>query len=215
MRRHVPRLVLRFCSVSCRLALRLARRLAIASRFVSCRLVSRLAFAFRFVSSRLIRLVASGREAGRPLLSIISVILLYRPRHRPRPVSSRPVFRGVGRDGYLRAVPYRRAFSAVSFLYFVVAGVVVSLRGACGEIELTKTAHFNALVISVSSCSCSCSCCVAMGIGLGRTVVRQGTGAGLFGRSFCRICPQVVSANRFSRRLIPRPGGGGPFEAGG
>lgn len=78
---------------------------------------------------------------------------------------------------------------------FVVVGMGVSLRGACGEIELTKTAHFNALVISVSSCSCSCSCCVAMGIGPGRTGVRQWTGASLFGRSFCRICPQVVSAN--------------------
>lgn len=90
----------------------------------------------------------------------------------------------------LRLVPVRLRSSS-----FVVVGMGVSLRRACGEIELTKTAHFNALVISVSSCSCSCSCCVAMGIGPGRTGVRQGTGAGLFGRPFCRICPQVVSAN--------------------
>ena len=31
--------------------------------------------------------------------------------------------------------------------------------------------------------------------------------------SACHICPQVILANRSSRSLVPRPGGGGTFEA--
>ena len=157
------------------------------------------------VSSRSSRCIVSW--GGAVLIIVRSVILLY--RHRPcvvPPRSSRLAMRGAGRLAFLshvvgrpvpsrflirlRLVPVRLRSSS-----FVVVGMGVSLRGACGEIELTKTAHFNALVISVSSCSCSCSCCVAMGIGPGRTGVKQGIGAGLFGRPFCRICPQVVSAN--------------------
>lgn len=47
-----------------------------------------------------------------------------------------------------------------------------------------------------------------MGIGPGRTIVRRGTVAGLFGHPACRICPQVVFANQSSRPLVPRPGAG-------
>ena len=177
-----------------------------------CRLAPRLVSScgpFCYAASRLPSRWA-WRCAGRP-----PAVLLYRPRscvvlilYRAvvPPRSSRLAMRGGGTTCV--SIPCRRASCAVSLSHslrlvpvrlrsssFVVVGMSVSLRGACGEIELTKTAHFNDLVISVSSCSCSCSCCVAMGIGPGRTVMRQGTGAGLFGRSFCRICPQVVSAN--------------------
>ena len=157
------------------------------------------------VSSRSSRCIVSW--GGAVLIIVRSVILLY--RHRPCVVPPRSSRLAMRRNGTTCvSIPCRRASCAVSLSHslrlvpvrlrsssFVVVGMGVSLRGACGEIELTKTAHFNALVISVSSCSCSCSCCVAMGIGPGRTGVRQGTGAGLFGRSFCRICPQAVSAN--------------------
>lgn len=149
----------------------------------------------------------AGRGAERSLRGVLFVILLY--RHRPCVVPPRPsrlAMRGAGRLAFLSHVVGRPVPSCFLILLrlvpvrlrsssFVVVGMGVSLRGACGEIELTKTAHFNALVISVSSCSCSCSCCVAMGIGPGRTGVRQGIGAGLFGRPVCRICSQVVSAN--------------------
>lgn len=172
---------------SCRSSFRLAERSAMR------RLVFRLA----------------GRGVGRGVRLAISSSLVRRSHlvscRRPAPRIARRDERG---GTTCVSIPCRRASCAVSLSHslrlvpvrlrsssFVVVGMSVSLRGACGEIELTKTAHFNALVISVSSCSCSCSCCVAMGIGPGRTVMRQGTGAGLFGRSFCRICPQVVSAN--------------------
>ena len=47
-----------------------------------------------------------------------------------------------------------------------------------------------------------------MEIGPGRTGVRQGAVAGLFECPVGRICPQVVSAKRSSRSLLPRPGAG-------
>lgn len=189
---------------SCRFSFRLAGRSAMR------RLVLRLAprLACRLVLYRVVSLVPLYRLVGRSGLDIVrSVILLY--RHRPcvvPPRSSRLAMRGAGRLAFLSHVVGRPVPSCFLILLrlvpvrlrsssFVVVGMGVSLRGACGEIELTKTAHFNALVISVSSCSCSCSCCVAMGIGPGRTGVRQGIGAGLFGRPVCRICSQVVSAN--------------------
>ena len=47
-----------------------------------------------------------------------------------------------------------------------------------------------------------------MGIGHGRTIVRRGAVAGLLGRSVCRICPQIVSANHPSARSSPDLGAG-------
>lgn len=174
------------------------------------RLVLRLAprLACRLVLYRVVSLVPLYRLVGRSGLDyrpICHLAISSSPLRRPASfVSSCYAWGGAT----CVSIPCRRASCAVSLSHslrlvpvrlrsssFVVVGMGVSLRGACGEIELTKTAHFNALVISVSSCSCSCSCCVAIGIGPGRTGVRQGTGAGLFGRSFCRICPQAVSAN--------------------
>lgn len=195
--------VVSLCVSSCRLALHLIR-LARASRPSSRHVVSSW---HRAVSSSR----SSSRRAKRPCVAFL-VVLLYRLRpcvvpQLRRPASPRLVLRCVGRGGVAFVVPCRRAFSAVSFHLFVVG---VRRLVACGiwEIELTKTARFAVLVIFVSSSSCS-SCRGDMRIGPGRTVVRQETVVGLFERPACRICPPVVSANRFSRPLIPRPGGGG------
>ena len=183
-----------------RLAFRLALSSRLASRLVSCRPV-------RLVG----RAVWRNDPCGASSLSSCYVVLArasFSSCIVPSSRLVRLVLRCVGRgdlrfypmsSGVLCRLAFSFAFASVPVRLrsssFVVVGMGVSLHGACGEIELTKTAHFNALVISVSSCSCSCSCCVAMGIGPGRTGVRQGTGAGLFGCPFCRICPQVVSAN--------------------
>lgn len=129
------------------------------------------------------------------------------------------------RGGFCVLVPCRRVSSAVSFSHslrsspfvyarpFVVVGVGRLGALACDEVELTKTARF--AIYPSPSHQARPPWRGDMGIGPGRTAVRRGAVAGPFGRPGCRICPHDVSAKQSSHPLIPRPGGGGTFEAGG
>ena len=97
----------------------------------------------------------SSRGAERHLRVVFSVSFCYIIPARACVVSSyRLACRLVGQGGVVLFVPCRRVFSAVSFHQFVV-GVGVSLRGVCGEIELTKTARLPFLSHPTPSGSCS------------------------------------------------------------
>lgn len=132
----------------CRLALhlvRLARRLVLSVS--SCRLV--------LYRAALVVSLLSSRGAERHLRVVFSVSFCYIIPARACVVSSyRLACRLVGQGGVVLFVPCRRVFSAVSFHQFVV-GVGVSLRGVCGEIELTKTARLPFLSHPTPSGSCS------------------------------------------------------------
>lgn len=191
-----------------RLVLRLVPPSRPASRLVSCRPV---APSYHFVGR--------GGLAWRPFRLVLLysprscvVLILYRAAVPPRP--SRLAMR---RNGAVlrfasRVVVGRFLTRYARLVSSCLVGGSVSWREACRENELTKTAHLPSLSLFVSSGSCP-SCRGDMRIEPGRTVVRQGVVAGLFERPACRICPQVVSAKQSSRSLLPRPGGGGLFEA--
>lgn len=101
----------------------------------------------------------------------------------------------------------------VSFYYFVIVSVGVSWRGVCGEIELTKTARLPFLSHPSHPAR-------ARLVGAMRNRTRSNDSEK---RARCRsvLTPWLpyMPAGRFRKPipclLIPRPGGGGQYEAGG
>ena len=164
------------------------------------------------LSSRCYRL---GRRNGhwQVVLSVSSCLIVLARASLPSCVVShcRLVLRCVGTGRVcVFFVPGRRAFHVVSFHPFVV-GVGVSLRGLCGEIELTKTARFAITVVSVSSGSCS-SC-----RGDGNRTWSNGSETRGSCRSVRMPGRSYMPAGRFRKTILtlapPTPGGGGLFKA--
>ena len=91
---------------------------------------------------------------------------------------------------------------------FVIVSVGVSLRGACGEIELTKTARFNALVVSVPY---RVRACVVGDSNMARSndSEARGTVAGLFGRLDLSYMPAGRSRQSILPPAHPTPWGRG------
>lgn len=149
--------------------------------------------------------------AGRPFRLVLSnrPCSCVAPVLRRLSLSSRFAMRRNG-AGLRFFVPGRRAFHVVSFHPFVV-GAGVSLRGLCGEIELTKTARFAITVVSVSSGSCS-SCC-----GDGNRTRSNGSETRGRCRSVRMPGRSYMPAGRFRKTILtlapPTPGGGGLFKA--
>lgn len=108
--------------------------------------------------------------------------------------SLRLVLRCAGRDGLRSVLSSGVSYCLVSSC---LVGVGVSCRGACMENELTKTARLSFL--SPPSHPARARVAGAMRIGTGRTVVRQGTVAGLFERPGLPYMP----ADRFRKTTIP------------
>lgn len=190
-----------FCVVPPRLVLRLVPPSRHASRLVSCRLVVSL------LSSR------EAERSWRVVLSVSFCLIVLARASLPSCVVShcRLVLRCVGTGrACVFFVPCRRAFHVVSFHPFVV-GVGVSLRGLCGEIELTKTARFTITVVSVSSGSCS-SC-----RGDGNRTRSNGSDTRGRCRSVRMPGRSYMPAGRFRKTILtlapPTPGGGGLFKA--
>lgn len=182
-----------------------------SSRLVSCRLV---------VSSY--RLVGTERACGASSSSCHS-----RPRPRasssscivpPHPVSSCDTSER-GRCLSHAVV----AFSAVSFPcsspFVVVRRGRLVAWGMCGN-RADKNGAFRSMS-SPSRPVCACGLICSCPCGAGDANRAQSNDSETRGR--CRsipdarvvICPQAIFAKRSPCLLIPRPGGGGPFEAGG
>ena len=136
----------------------------------------------------LVVLLISSLLVRRPALLVSSCVLFRSPGSHVPSLSSVSPYppRWAGRSCVF-FVPCRRAFFVVSFSHslrssqFIIVSVGVSLRGACGEIELTKTARFNALVVSVPY---RVRACVVGDSNRARSndSEARGTVAGLFGR---------------------------------